>query len=68
MHMEFQVFKAGTLIFTWTIKLPEAARSTQVNEFSRSAENEFRKAHPDVSLTDVDVMTRWVKSEQSFGL
>ena len=68
MHLEFQVFKAGTLIFTSTIKLPESASMAQVNEFSKAAEIQFRKAHPDMSLTGVDVMTRWVKSEQSFGL
>ena len=68
MHMEFQAFKAETLIFTSTIKLAESAPMSQVNELSKAAETQFRKAHPDLSLTDVDVLTRWVKSEQSFGL
>jgi hypothetical protein len=68
MYMEFQVFKAGTLIFTSIIKLGEGASVAQVSEFSRAAEIQFREARPDLSLTDADVITRWVKSEQSFGL
>ena len=67
MHIEFQVFKAGTLIFTSIIKLAEGASVAQVNEFSRAAEIQFREARPDLSLTDADVVQKWLKVEEPTG-
>jgi hypothetical protein len=59
MNMVFKVFKAGTLIFTSTIKLQQGASLAQINEFTKVAEIQFRKAHPLIDLTDVEVMQRW---------
>jgi hypothetical protein len=67
MNMKFQVYKDGNLIFTSTIKLPEAAPMAQVNEFSKAAEIQFRKPHPDIDPKDVDLVQKWVKIEQPTG-
>jgi hypothetical protein len=64
MNMEFQVFQGGKLIFTATARLPEAAAMKQINDLSKEAERQFHEAYPELNVRDVDVLTRWVRTDR----
>jgi hypothetical protein len=59
MHMVFKVYKAGKLIFTSTVKLQQGASTVQMNELTKVAEIQFRKANPLIDLGDLEVLQKW---------
>jgi hypothetical protein len=61
MDVEFRVYQDGKVIFRAVFKLPEAAPASQINEFHKTAHEQFFNAHPAVKLDGEGVEERWAK-------
>lgn len=61
MKMQFQVIRDGDVIYHMDFPVDER---WQLDEFSKIALGEFHKLHPDILLSDEDVIIKWSEIQE----
>jgi hypothetical protein len=65
MFFQFKVSLDGKSLFQNTFEVPDDGPEPVILGFARMAYAKFKKAHPEVSLSDPGLKIEWVRTDKS---